>query len=216
MTKRHINVLIVNSNWAVKTMFESKDRYYVLTDTSKTKPDLIVFTGGADVDPQLYGEKALSRTNINPNRDKEDIQAYKDFFLTPKVGICRGGQFLNIMSGGAMFQHVNNHQSGGHNMLNLLRLKGMPHTMYVSSTHHQMMIPGDDGEVIGIAMQGNKGRSDIYLSDKPRNDPKFDTEVVWYPKTNSLCYQPHPEHNLGENRQYFFSLLQHFFFPPSE
>lgn len=210
-SKRLINVLLVNSQWAVRQMFDSEDRYHVLSDVSKTKPDLICFTGGADVDPQLYGEKALTATHIDVNRDKQDIEAWKEYFDIPKVGICRGGQFLNIMSGGAMFQHVDNHR-GGHNMINLLRIPEMPGNLWVTSTHHQMMIPGEFGEVIGIAMKGPKGLADVYLSDKARDEPKFDTEIVWYPNTKSLCYQPHPEHNMTENRRYFFRLLNHFFF----
>ena len=55
------------------------------------KADIVLFTGGEDVDPSLYGAKKHPTTYSNPARDEEE----KHFFslISNKqlaVGICRG------------------------------------------------------------------------------------------------------------------------------
>lgn len=194
------------------------NRGYCVSIDKTHKPDLVCFTGGADVDPQLYGEDALSVTMVDPGRDTRDIEVWDKWNDVPKVGICRGGQFLNVMSGGAMWQHVENHGlSYNHILKNLLKINDTLKKfdeVPVTSTHHQMMIAGEGGEVIGIATDetGKKGRSNVYLSSNPkRTPPEFDTEVVWYEKTKSLCFQPHPElFRAGEeHRNYFFALIDY-------
>jgi len=54
--------------------------------------DLVVFTGGADVDPRMYKEPKNPNTCSNFHRD---IQEAKEFYLANKlkkriIGICRG------------------------------------------------------------------------------------------------------------------------------
>lgn len=181
-------------------------------------PDLVVFTGGPDVSPEFYGERKLPVSYTAPDRDKREKEIFEKYLLTPKVGICRGGQFLNVMSGGSMFQDVNNHL-GSHLMTNLLKVPGIDEDkIWVTSTHHQMMRAGKDGIVIGVALgdKPKKGLATSYTSAFKQPIPEYDTEVVWYPKTKSLCFQPHPEYMSGKNNlqmtDYFFKLLDHFFF----
>ena len=116
-----------------------------------------------------------------------------------------------------MFQHVERHGTD-HIMHNLLQIPGkfLEKKMMVTSTHHQMMIPGPLGIVIAIAVSEDKtkGLSSVYESASGKEPLPYDTEVVWYPRTNSLCYQPHPEYHGAQfyfNRQYFFDLIDHFF-----
>jgi hypothetical protein len=76
----------------------------------------------------------------------------------------------------------------------------------VTSTHHQMMRPSTDGEILAIAH-----RAKTFLSANNLPKPRFDTEVVWYNGFKTLCYQPHPEYDvLPPNRKYFLALLEHF------
>lgn len=220
MTKK-IKVKIVNSDSSTVRMFrEWKSHGYefaVMSGDIHSRPDLICFTGGEDVNPKLYGERAIYGTFFNDRRDEEEIKWFKRYFDVPKVGICRGGQLLNVLSGGSMWQDVNNH-GRSHGMINLLpipdrRVAG--EELRVSSTHHQMMIPGLDGETLAIAMNDKKsaGLANAYTSASTRDFPEFDTEVVWYGSSRSLCYQPHPEYaNQEENQRYFFDLLDYFFF----
>lgn len=221
--KRKVRVKVIGpSDFSVDNMFrEYKSafiEYVVMKDDIKSTPDLLCFTGGPDVSPHLYSEPRLSTTSISHGRDKEDISFFERYPNVPKVGICRGGQILNVLSGGKMFQHVTNH-GRSHNIINMLPMGGrwaQGDLVKVTSSHHQMMIPHESAEVLAIAMDDaqTKGLSDVYLGGIARDTPPYDTEVVWYQKTKSLCFQPHPEYSgHNDNRKYFFDLIEHLIFP---
>jgi len=173
--------------------------------------DIICFQGGPDVHPKLYGEEVLPGTYVEDHRDEEDIEVYAKYTHKPKVGICRGGQFLNVMAGGEMYQDVNNHLSG-HEAINLLPITGSiyKHESYldVTSDHHQMMIPSEEGEVLLIAHKA----TDFKSATENRPKPEYDVEAVWYDHVDSLCFQPHPEYNAKyQTRALFLSYMRYFF-----
>ena len=103
----------------------------------------------------------------------------------PMAGICRGGQFLNVMNYGKMFQNVNGHAiSGTH-----AAYDNNGNEFQVTSTHHQMMRPHADGKTILIAERSTRLETDTLVFEGSGED----CEAVFYEKTKSLCYQPHPE-----------------------
>ena len=177
--------------------------------------DIVQFIGGADVNPELYGEKMHPLTSPSSNSDERDLLAYEQAQKLGLycVGICRGGQFLNVMSGGKMYQHVDKHAgSSGHQLTDL----GTGETLKVSSTHHQMMLPGPDAKLIGVADEGTY-REVVDEQGHPitlfrRAEEEDDIEVLYYEKTKCLCFQPHPElfSKDHECQVYFFSLLERF------
>lgn len=171
--------------------------------------DLIQFTGGEDVTPQLFGEDKHPYTGCNFERDLYEAGYFAVAQRTgiPMAGICRGGQFLNVMSGGRMYQHVDKHATGkGHELQDLATGR----TIHVSSTHHQMMIPAQAGIVVASA---NLGGIKEWVSEdrivQIKADP-VDVEVVYYADTKALCFQPHPEFfNPGDECfDYYFELLE--------
>lgn len=184
--------LIIGNNTRVQTMFLGRD-FDIIYESKianlKKSPSLVVFTGGEDVDPYYYGEGKYFRTMSHRKRDDREMIHFEHFLQVPKVGICRGGQFLNVMSGGKMWQHVTGH-TDNHDMIDLLFTKNK---LKVTSTHHQMMLPSKDGFVLAVAQEA---KDHVSMAKEPPKKPAFDPEVVWYPKTNSLCFQPHPEYNL--------------------
>ncbi len=211
---KKIALITTKHSLSVERLFSSDYDIADIDTIGEDIPDIIVFTGGEDIDPSLYGEEKLPVTRSNIKRDeleKEFFEFYKDI---PKVGICRGGQLLNVLSGGKMWQHIENHNRY-HDVINLLPLKEFKEKeiVKVSSTHHQMMKCGPEGVVIGITRENGKGLSEKYVSSNDiKRELSYDTEVVWYPKTKSLCFQPHPEyiHDSACSR-YFFNLINHFF-----
>lgn len=98
--------------------------------------DFVVFTGGADVTPALYGEEKQPKTHCSTERDFADIAAYNRFRRIPKVGICRGFQFLSVMAGAVLKQHIDNHAGPQHTLLNLKTGE----VFDANSTHHQCVI----------------------------------------------------------------------------
>lgn len=161
-----------------------------------SKPDLIIFTGGADVDPELYGHKISRTTQMDRRRDEECIDLY-NFAVEnkiPMIGICRGAQFLTVAHGGKLVQHINGHAIGGQH---LVTTKDGAQ-FYITSSHHQMMFPflldENKYELLGWS---TKQLSNTYLvQDDVPIDPKtinFETEIVYYPETKTLAIQGHPE-----------------------
>ena len=63
--------------------------------------DVVLFTGGEDVDPSTYGHRRHPRTYSNILRDEEEIEVFKKIRNDQLAfGICRGSQFLCAVNGG--------------------------------------------------------------------------------------------------------------------
>lgn len=202
----------MRSGDAIAAMFSNQGGY-VCTD-NPDRADVIVWPGGVDINPELYGQKKLQGTSVYEAIDKRDLNYWEGFKDRKKtyVGICRGGQFLNVMSGGSLWQHVNNHTET-HKIVDLISGEEFS----VTSTHHQMMRKNPEkGEVLAIAKEASLWLDDSQRincmkgEDRPKGAPKYDTEVIWYKDTRCLCFQPHPEFSLQKAQQtkdYFFDLL---------
>lgn len=197
-------VLIVGGGWPEIDLFAFMGFQEAVRHT---EADLICFTGGSDVSPFLYGHKRHPSSYVNVDRDYREKVIYDQFVgKVPFVGICRGGQFLNVMNGGEMYQDVTDHAGVSHTILD----QRTGEEVFVSSTHHQMMKPHDKGQIIAIAHEGglrtwyNKNQ-DKFVTEKSN----LDIEVVLYKDTKSLCFQPHPEYNEPgyEGMRHYFKRL---------
>ena len=206
MPKKIVNVYIEQGDYNYKMLFITLG-YTVVSDFDTA--DLIVFTGGSDVSPHLYGDAAHRTTGNNTIRDAKEerlFDAAQDRGVAC-VGICRGAQFLNVMSGGRMYQDVDKHTTSHY-----LTDHETGEVVYVSSTHHQMMMPGAGAQV--VATSNLKGKREWFDDVTPRSDiADEDYEVVYYPTTKCLCFQPHPEFNTPDYqgmKDYFHSLINRF------
>jgi putative glutamine amidotransferase len=71
--------------------------------------DGLLLTGGADVDPRLYGQSEIHPTvEINEQRDRYEIPLAREALARelPTFAICRGLQLLNVAAGGTLFQDL--------------------------------------------------------------------------------------------------------------
>jgi putative glutamine amidotransferase len=79
------------------------------TDATLAVVDGLVFSGGSDLDPELYGDDAHPETN-GVVRERDDFElALMHAALArdvPILAICRGSQVLNVALGGGIEQHV--------------------------------------------------------------------------------------------------------------
>ena len=71
--------------------------------------DGVVFSGGADLDPTLYGrppEPGLGL--VDPTRDAFEVALYHTARARglPILGVCRGIQLVNVVEGGTLHQHL--------------------------------------------------------------------------------------------------------------
>jgi len=71
--------------------------------------DALVLSGGADVDPALYGQDPHERTSEpRSDRDAWEIALLRGAIERdlPFLAICRGAQLLNVALGGTLHQHL--------------------------------------------------------------------------------------------------------------
>jgi putative glutamine amidotransferase len=78
-------------------------------DETLAAVDGLIFSGGSDLDPSLYGEEAHAET-LGVVRERDDfelglIRAALERDV-PVLAICRGSQVLNVALGGGLEQHV--------------------------------------------------------------------------------------------------------------
>lgn len=175
--------------------------------------EIIVFNGGEDIGTSIYGENPISRgiPFDKSARDQQEIEIF-NAYVHPrvlKVGICRGAQLLNCLNGGTLWQDVDNH-GRDHDMVILAT--GI--ILRATSTHHQMMRPNyDKAQLIAVSNESNRkyAQLDTYPTVSYPDDNN-DTEIVYYPDTNTLCIQGHPEYVPGNPfANYCVDLIHHYY-----
>ncbi len=71
--------------------------------------DGVVFSGGADLDPALFGRSPEAGLGlVDPVRDAFEVALYRAARARglPILGICRGIQVVNVAEGGTLHQHL--------------------------------------------------------------------------------------------------------------
>lgn len=172
--------------------------------------DFVVFTGGADIDPAIYGEDRHKTTY--PSRDR-DVREIKDFHAARNagkafLGICRGAQLLNCLVGGKLYQDI---QHPGFHMLKTDTGESFPS----NSVHHQMLRV-TDGAIIKAWTENLSDGHHLYMQDGyVMNDEKVDKEpeIVVYPAHRMVLVQGHPEFDdnnpeLEQFRSFVFNTLK--------
>lgn len=194
-----------------KQYFEPFSHLGLKLTTSITDPSkigLIVFTGGEDVGPALYGHPNLG-SYINNYRDANEVKLF-DFAKEnniPMAGICRGAQFLCVMAGGHLVQDITGHTQ--RHKLSYIDDEGItrvsPET--VTSTHHQMQYPFVLDEMdYSVLAWADEPRSAHYVykdgkipAAEAGAKVKAEPDVVFYHNINALAIQYHPEYMSEES-----------------
>lgn len=152
--------------------------------------DLVLFTGGEDINPKYYDAPKHYTTSFNDSRDRHEIMIYNKAkeLDKPCLGVCRGSQFLCVMSKGKLVQH----QEHPGNKHEITTIDGK--TIRVTSSHHQAQLPwslpSEDYKILGWT----KGLLSFHRDGN--NDeiaPEVECEDVIYYKTKCLGIQSHPE-----------------------
>jgi putative glutamine amidotransferase len=154
--------------------------------------DAVVFAGGADLDPGLYGEEPHPETTgLRPERDAAEVPLMKAALDrdVPLLGICRGMQVLSVVRGGSLVQHLpdavghdRHRPAPGTYGLHDVRLErgSLAHRLLgdqvsVPSYHHQGLASAGDLSVTGWADDG---------TPEVVEDPslRFAPGVLWHPE----------------------------------
>lgn len=163
--------------------------------------DCILFTGGADIHPRLYGDRLLAGTCCHEERDRVEEVIFRIAMneKKPILGICRGAQLACAMAGGRLVQDVT-----GHGMWHdMITSEGT--VLQTSSLHHQMMMPNltkhrllawsekrSDHYHCGMDAKANPNYDSIVNLYQPYMDEK-EPEVVFFEDIRALGIQGHPE-----------------------
>lgn len=158
--------------------------------------DVVLFTGGEDVSPSLYGCKKHRTTYSNLKRDRAEKKVFEQ--VKPDqlcLGICRGSQFMSVMNGGLLVQNCSCHAIGCTHGITDGKV-----VYEITSTHHQMQypfnLPKEDYDLLFVSCGVE---SDYYEGDKidPNEIHKNgEPEIVLYHKSGlpkCLAVQGHPE-----------------------
>lgn len=159
--------------------------------------DGLYATGGADIDPTLFGEE--------PHKDLGGVTPTRDFFeitITKKIlelgkpflGVCRGSQVLNVAAGGTLYQDIyaqsdrellqHNQKAfryhGSHFVYVekdslLYRLTGQE-KFKINSYHHQAV------KDIAAGFQSSGRASDGIIEAIEKPDHPFVLGVQWHPE----------------------------------
>ncbi len=188
-----MKVHVINESYYLwEGVFEGDVDYVDYGKTPVSPEDILLFTGGADVDPFMYNRLPIAQSGpFNLVRDLKEERIYRTHPDNLKVGVCRGAQFLHVMNGGVLLQHIaHDTHLGNHEITpEWFADPVVYHEFNVTSTHHQGIISSGKGEVMVM-------------------EPGTEIcEVVWYEDTNSFCFQPHPEYGHEPTRALFQLLL---------
>ena len=159
--------------------------------------DVVMFTGGSDVSPRLYGETCGKNTQCNWARDQLEVQ-WANYAIDkglPMLGICRGAQFLTVVAGGKLIQDVTDHCQTHEIYTTEGYERRANHPLLMSSTHHQMMHPYTLDKNLYKVIAFAQHRSKHYFNggNQPIPHSGIEPEIVCYPRIKALCIQGHPE-----------------------
>jgi putative glutamine amidotransferase len=155
--------------------------------------DGVVFSGGADLDPTLYGQAPHDETSgLHPERDHAELALLEAALALdiPVLAVCRGSQILNVARGGDLVQHLpdvvgddkHKHAPGAfadHDVTfeqgtRLAALLG--DRVPVKSHHHQGL--GRVGRGLHVAAHAEDGT--IEAVEDP--EQRFALGVLWHPE----------------------------------
>jgi putative glutamine amidotransferase len=123
--------------------------------------DGLLLSGGADLDPALYGQAPHPTTAVEPGRDALELEAWRAARERnlPVLGICRGFQAINVFSGGSLLQDLDGHTSPAYpapeahshpmsldpacRLARILETNEPAAELLVNTYHHQAVRPSD-------------------------------------------------------------------------
>jgi putative glutamine amidotransferase len=162
-------------------------------DETLDRLDGLVFSGGSDLDPELYGQNAHEETSgVVRRRDDAELALLEGALERdmPVLAICRGSQVLNVARDGDLVQHLpdvvgdekHKHTPGTFSDHDVLLQPGtklaglLGNRAPVKSHHHQGF--GRLGEGLRVAAHAEDGT--IEAVEDP--EQRFAIGVLWHPE----------------------------------
>ncbi len=161
----------------------------------------LLLTGGADVNPKLYGEARHPATqHSNRKRDEEELRLLREALVRdmPVLCICRGHQLLNVALGGYVLQDI---EGEGHKwqadtssrwhevqlqpQSRIAGVYGDGATLKVNSRHHQ----GITTDRLAVSLKATACSPDGFVECAESAEHGWVMGVQWHPERPEM----HPE-----------------------
>ena len=179
---------------AVKLSFHAKNA------SEATSCDGILFSGGEDLHPGLYGKadfvKEFGLQEIIPERDQFEFELLKKAFdgKKPVLGICRGLQLINVFLGGSLVPDIPSLlHSKAHGKINGA---DQVHSIRVESDSLLHEILGREQGIVNSAHHQSAGQPAATLKISAFSDPAIVEAMEWNDRVDKswlLMVQWHPE-----------------------
>ncbi len=149
--------------------------------------DGILFSGGDDINVQFLAEDEYYKNNPVPIiRDEFEMQLLKKCIEEniPTLCICRGIQVLNVVCGGTLLQHIDNHMGEKEKLHHKVLIKKdsllfdavQDVELTVNSAHHQVI------KKVGKHLKISSFSRDGYVEAIESTKNKFILGVQWHPE----------------------------------
>ena len=172
--------------------------------------DGVLFTGGHDVSPEVYGETPREVCGACcPGRDRMERLLLDEALRRdlPVLGICRGSQLLNVSQGGTLVNHIDGHRVdlGNGNMgfmdekvelvpdAQIAEILGGAGTIGVRSAHHQTVETPGAGLTVAAYAHDNS------IEAIEHAEKQWVIGLQWHPEEASA--------NVDHRRHIFQSLI---------
>lgn len=159
------------------------------------KVDALIISGGDDIHPSIYGMDAIPKANYDRKRDELE-KAHIEYALEndlPLLGICRGMQLLNVVSGGDLFVDIRGMRKLTSNRPTLLpqkpvyisqgsRLETILNTpnLKVNSLHYQAINKLANHYIISATDRDNFVQGLEHRDGKPFGGVQWHPEYLFY------------------------------------
>lgn len=154
----------------------------------------LLFTGGHDVDPRLYGEAPHPTTDICQERDNMEKICLTQALTRdiPCFGICRGLQFFNAYWGGSLWQDLPSQRPGDidHHQKPPYHLPAHKVKVFKDTPLHTIL----NQEEIEVNSYHHQAIKDLAPALEPMAEAKGLVEAAVYPQGRFvMAVQWHPE-----------------------
>ena len=149
--------------------------------------DGLLLTGGTDVNSKLFHQEPHEASD-EPDDERDAMeQRLLELALErdlPVLAICRGMQLFNVVQGGSLNQHVQDHVAPGVDEAHPIGVEAGtrlaqaigPGKHLVNSRHHQVV--HQTGSGLRVSARSEEG----YPEALERDDKKFAVAVQWHPE----------------------------------
>ena len=155
--------------------------------------DGLIFSGGSDIDPTLYGaDPHPETTGVRPDRDRGELALMEAALARdmPILAVCRGFEVMNVARGGDLVQHLP--EIVGHEQHKHTPGVFADHDVDVSSDSRLGELVGDRAPVKSHHLQGiarvGEGLEPVAWAEdgtvEGLEDParRFAVGVLWHPE----------------------------------